>query len=135
MIILLKLIFLWLLLHFSISYNYQMSSRILSTERPYIEDILDRYNHVDNLTVLALGSSHWNPPQEALNQVISHINDRDTHRYGNIQGIPELCNELKIDLTRRGLDMENNDIIITSGANQAFVNIAIALIDHDDDVG
>lgn len=112
--------------------NFSISQRIIDTERPYIEDVLDKYASIDNITILALGSSYWLPPNEALQEAKLQIMDREIQRYGNIEGYPKLREMLKDDLINKGLDFENLDLVITSGANQAFVNTALALIDNGD---
>ena len=38
------------------------SNRASEAERPYIEDVLDRFANRSGLTMLALGSSYWSPP-------------------------------------------------------------------------
>ena len=43
-----------------------MSERMSATENPYIEDVLEKYSSIPNLTMMALGSSYWEPPAEAL---------------------------------------------------------------------
>jgi aspartate/methionine/tyrosine aminotransferase len=108
-----------------------------ATERPYIEDVLDKYSSMTNLTVLALGSSYWTPPTEALDRLISSndIQAREMHRYGNIQGDPKLREAILVDLHRRGLDRTDMDVLITPGANQAFTNAFLSLVDEGDHTG
>lgn len=122
--------------HFT-SHLRAISRRMESTERPYIEDILDKYSSMRNLTVLALGSSYWTPPPEALAQLISagDLDARETHRYGNIQGDINLRELLLSDLHRRGLDRSDMDVLITPGANQAFTNVFLSLVDDGDHSG
>jgi hypothetical protein len=43
-----------------------MNKRLEATENPYIEDVLENYSSLPNLTMMALGSSYWGPPPEAL---------------------------------------------------------------------
>ena len=43
-----------------------MAERMSATEDPYIEDVLEKYSSIPNLTMMALGSSYWEPPAEAL---------------------------------------------------------------------
>ena len=43
-----------------------MTERMLATENPYIEDVLEKYCSIPNLTMMALGSSYWEPPAAAL---------------------------------------------------------------------
>ena len=147
-----------------------MSNRIQNTERPYIEDILDKYCGIEGIIPLALGSSHWQPPSEALAKLTSDLTTRTTQvsaaassiysnvnefaycsfqflprlktflntvmkRYGAIEGYEPLKLELKRNLATRGLSMDGMDIVITAGANQAFLNIAMMLCDHADHAG
>ena len=46
-----------------------MAFRMEGTENPYIEDVLESYSSLPNLTMMALGSSYWGPPAEALQRV------------------------------------------------------------------
>lgn len=112
-----------------------MSKRLSDTEPPYIEDVLDMYISlsIPNLTMLALGSSYWIPPDEALKQ----LKDTDytsapmnLHRYGSIMGDSELRTKISSMLQVKGLDMTIMDVIITTGANQAISNTALALLDQ-----
>ena len=43
------------------------STRASDAERPYIEDVLDRFANRSGLTMLALGSSYWSPPPVGVN--------------------------------------------------------------------
>ena len=115
--------------------DIQISNRIQQTENPHIEDILDGYAHMPHLINLALGSSYWNPPEHAIAAIQQDIFTRENHRYGNILGMPALRERLmkQVKVASRGqLDVEKLDIAITSGANQAFQNIALTLCDAND---
>ena len=50
-----------------------MSKRMSATESPYIEDVLEKYSSIPNLTMMALGSSYWQPPAEALQMLQSDL--------------------------------------------------------------
>jgi hypothetical protein len=107
-----------------------MSKRIAKTQPPYIEDVMEEYSAVEDLTMLALGSVHWGPPVEAI--PTSKVNDMEAHRYSSILGLDSLRSRLSQDLRERGLSMDGMDIAITAGANQAGLNVALALCDHGD---
>ena len=121
----------------SIAQTATVSQRLITTERPYIEDVLDKYSHIDNLTTLAIGSVHWQPPVESLTRLISKdlINERSSHRYGNIEGYTPLRDALRRSLTTKGLVLDGLDIAVTAGGNQAFTNVALALCDSGDNAG
>lgn len=50
-----------------------MTERMLATENPYIEDVLEKYCSIPNLTMMALGSSYWEPPAAALQSLQSDL--------------------------------------------------------------
>jgi len=50
----------------------------------------------------------------------------------HLLGFEPLRSYIKQRLHNHGLDMEQLDIAITAGANQAFVNIALAICDSND---
>lgn len=50
-----------------------MAIRMEGTENPYIEDVLDKYSSLPNLTMMALGSSYWGPPADALQSVAKNL--------------------------------------------------------------
>ena len=112
-----------------------ISKRISRTESPYIEDVLDNYCNMENLTILALGSSYWNPPIEALNRLTKNVFDPDAQRYGNIEGRPNLRERLTRHIENKGLCMDNLETMVTGGANQAFLTIALTLLDNNDNTG
>eukprot|EP01041_Mallomonas_annulata_P003376 gene3376-6694_t len=109
-----------------------ISSRIQNTDRPFIEDVLEQYADLEGLTRLALGSSHWGPPTEACDKIIQESFSTDLHKYGSIMGLDALRLEISSNLQNNGLDMGNMEVMITSGANQAFVNAALAICDPQD---
>jgi DNA-binding transcriptional MocR family regulator len=115
--------------------RHEGSKRVIEADEPHIENILDKYSSLKNISSLALGSSYWSPPSQALSQLFqnSTIEDKCIHKYGNILGMPELIDAIKLNLAKKGLDTRNLSTAVTAGANQAFVNLALALCDDSDD--
>jgi aspartate/methionine/tyrosine aminotransferase len=111
-----------------------MSTRMARTEPPHIEDVCDQYADLPDLVMLALGSVYWTPPEDALQDMVSALSQTDTHKYGAILGEPPLRAHLTRKLAQHGLHMDNLDVVVTAGANQAFANIALCLLDPEDDV-
>jgi aspartate/methionine/tyrosine aminotransferase len=109
-----------------------MSNRIFVTEKPYIEDVLDKYSSLNDLTILALGSSHWNPPFTALQKIFKDIETIEVNRYGNILGLPELRSKIQNLLRFYGLNVNDLEVAVTAGANQAFMSAALAVCDNND---
>lgn len=110
-----------------------MSLRVNNTGAPHIEDVLEKYSTQADLIRLALGSSYWRPPIETIQLLQTFLLDSDTHRYGAILGLSSLREKLAMRLTHRGVDMTDKEIAVTCGANQAFMNVALALCDDGDD--
>ena len=128
-----------------------ISNRLFRTENPYIEDVIDKYNsmNIPNLIYLAMGSSHWPPPDEAVKRLSNdllfsianedigssnYVMSREINRYGGIMGSDTLRSRIKQRFTSRGLNMEDLEIVITNGANQALFNVVATLCDDSDKV-
>jgi aspartate/methionine/tyrosine aminotransferase len=109
-----------------------ISKRIQETVAPAIEDVLDKYSNIPDLTYLALGSTYYSPPSVALESLSNEISLRGTHRYGNILGYPPLIEKIKSIFSLKGLSFEDQNICITAGANQGFNSVAMALTDASD---
>lgn len=56
----------WIVHSLTPQFVQTMTKRLEATENPYIEDVLENYSSLPNLTMMALGSSYWGPPSEAL---------------------------------------------------------------------
>lgn len=109
------------------------SLRLQQTEEPYIENLLEKYADKKDLILLALGSTYWSPPEQALSRLLTNLpTTPQMHKYGGIFGLPSLRSAISTRLTAAGLSMEYQETIITPGANQAFANIALALCDSGD---
>jgi aromatic aminotransferase len=80
---------------------------------------------------LAQGIVYWEPPSTVLNAIEEGINSKTLHQYCPDEGLPEL----RLALTQK-LELENNlsnhHVMITSGANQAYMNCVLTLLGNDD---
>ena len=125
----------------SLTLMTSMSTRYISRraeliDEPYIENILEKYNNIPNIKVLALGSPFWPPPSDALESLSNDLLSINTHKYGSILGMESLRTKVfEMMQNRWHIDMNERDIVITAGANQAFVNIALTLLDESDSAG
>ncbi|KFM24371.1 Aspartate aminotransferase [Auxenochlorella protothecoides] len=111
-----------------------ISKRMAATDHPPISKIL---THIaasgrDVLT-LAQGISHWGPPPACLEAARQASSEPETYAYGPDEGLPELRRLLKEKVeTQNGL--EGYDVVVTPGANQAFMNVVLATLDPGDGV-
>ena len=90
-----------------------VSRRIVSTERPYIEDFLQEYasdgKRGKDLVVMALGSSHWGPPEHCVQKTMPLVLEPASlvHRYGSIMGLQSLRDEWVRRLVKHGYSRES----------------------------
>ncbi|KAK9141563.1 hypothetical protein Syun_010963 [Stephania yunnanensis] len=79
------------------------------------------------------GVVYWQPPKKALDKVKEMVWDPSVSCYGTDEGLPELRNAL-IEKLHRDNKLYKSSVMVTAGANQAFVNIVLALCDAGDRV-
>jgi len=98
-----------------------------------IMEILAEQFLTPEVTSLAAGCSFWPPPPEAMEELVKMASsgDPDLHRYGDCRGIPELREALKEKLANEN-NITEQEIMITAGANQAFMNAVLATCDAGD---
>ena len=111
---------------------HMASKRLQNTNQPFIENVLEKYAHVEGIQILALGSSYWKPPHEVLKSMEEIIEETEVQKYGSILGLDSLRQQIRQRFEKKDLDMNEMDVVITAGANQGFTNIAFALCDDGD---
>lgn len=103
------------------------------TDEPHIETLLAKYSSTPDLLVLALGSCYWTPPQEALATTFAEVSSSlVAHRYGGGFGLDTLLAGIRRRMISKGVHMEELEIMVTPGANQAFANTVFAVCDPGD---
>ena len=110
-----------------------MTERMNRTEPPHIEDVLEKYADIPGLTMMALGSSYWGPPDEAITRLTADLRLREVQLYGNVTGDLQLKEKITKLLVSRGLHMNDMEITITAGANQACLDVVMATCDGHKD--
>lgn len=85
---------------------------------------------------LAQGVVHWRPPDAAYEALSEALRDDDTllHTYCPDEGYPPLLAALR-DKLRRENGLDDPHVVVTSGANQAFVNCVLTFLDERDRMG
>ena len=78
---------------------------------------------------LAQGIVHWTPPPAAVEEAAAALARSSTHAYGPAGGLPQLQAALRAKLQEQnGLTLEGSDVMVTQGANQAFMNVVLTLL-------
>lgn len=93
----------------------------------YADDWKDR----GGIYSLAQGVVYWKPPDvcnDALTEAIVDPNS-NLHLYGPDEGLAELRNALQIKLREQN-GIHDPYIMVTAGANQAYMNCVLTLLDH-----
>eukprot|EP00252_Welwitschia_mirabilis_P005945 TRINITY_DN1653_c0_g1_i2.p1 TRINITY_DN1653_c0_g1~~TRINITY_DN1653_c0_g1_i2.p1 ORF type:complete len:400 (-),score=84.52 TRINITY_DN1653_c0_g1_i2:187-1386(-) len=111
----------------------KLAKRVLETETPVMVQMQELLRSVKDCMSLAQGVVYWKPPEQAMEKVKTTIFESSTSNYGADEGIPELRNAL-IQKLHRENKLTRSSIMVTAGANQAFVNIVLTLCDPGDSV-
>mmetsp|Transcript_37014 Transcript_37014/g.71727 ORF Transcript_37014/g.71727 Transcript_37014/m.71727 type:complete len:443 (-) Transcript_37014:206-1534(-) len=109
------------------------SKRIQATDEPCIVMMQGLLKGKRDVSKLSQGVVHWQPPPEALDAARKAIEDPTVHGYGNDEGSMELRDAVKEKLKKEN-NITESEVIITTGANQAFANLVVALTDEEDTV-
>ena len=123
-----------------------VSSRIRTTLDPcvvlmkeLIGKYADRWADRGGIYSLAQGVVYWKPPpqcQAKLEQALSQQhadgddNSHTLHLYGPDEGLPEL-RELLLQKLAAENGLSNHDVMVTVGANQAYMNCVLALLSSE----
>ncbi|RDX92290.1 Aromatic aminotransferase ISS1 [Mucuna pruriens] len=111
----------------------KLSKRALETDMPVMVQMQEVIRGAKNPISLAQGVVHWQPPKQALEKVKELVSEPLISRYGSDEGIPELRTAL-IKKLRDENNLHKSSVMVTSGANQAFVNLVLTLCDPGDSV-
>ncbi|XP_022714899.1 aromatic aminotransferase ISS1 isoform X2 [Durio zibethinus] len=107
--------------------------RIVETDIPIMVQIQELIRGAKNSMSLAQGVVYWQPPKQALDKVKELVEDPSISRYGADEGLPEL-REALIRKLRQENNLHRSSVMVTAGANQAFVNLVLTLCDAGDSV-
>ncbi|KAI3852358.1 hypothetical protein MKX03_018838 [Papaver bracteatum] len=111
----------------------KLAKRVLETESPVMVQIQEIFRSCKDAVSLAQGVVYWQPPEEALEKVKKIVNEPLTSRYGGDEGLPALREALTKKLQEEN-KLYKSSVMVTAGANQAFVNLVLALCDAEDRV-
>ncbi len=92
----------------------------------------------DNPGTISLGQgvAYYGPPQEAIDNIGAFLADPENHKYKPVQGIPQLVEAFGAKLrSENGIEVEGRStVVVTAGANMAFVNALLAITDLGDEI-
>eukprot|EP00418_Pyrodinium_bahamense_P020415 CAMPEP_0179106638 /NCGR_PEP_ID=MMETSP0796-20121207/49596_1 /TAXON_ID=73915 /ORGANISM="Pyrodinium bahamense, Strain pbaha01" /LENGTH=402 /DNA_ID=CAMNT_0020804681 /DNA_START=9 /DNA_END=1214 /DNA_ORIENTATION=+ len=109
------------------------SRRVLATDKPCIVTMQEMMRGKLGLLSLAQGVVHWQPPPTALGALGADGATDGLSSYGDDDGLAELRAALAAKL-RAENSLEGVEVMVTIGANQAYVNVVLSLVDAGDAV-
>ena len=112
------------------------SERLAAVQPPVIP-IVGRWTAETPGTIsLGQGIVSYGPPPEVMNAVRSFGDAPADHRYGPVEGLPDLVSAIESKLAREnGITVRPaSRVLVTAGGNQAFVNAILAITDPGDEV-
>ncbi|KAI3455387.1 hypothetical protein Pfo_012050 [Paulownia fortunei] len=110
-----------------------LARRAVHTDTPVMVQIQELIRGVKDCVSLAQGVVYWQPPKQALEKVQELVWEPSVSRYGADEGLPELREALMKKL-RDENKLHKSSVMVTAGANQAFVNIVLTLCDAGDSI-
>ncbi|KAK9825707.1 hypothetical protein WJX74_000024 [Apatococcus lobatus] len=109
----------------------QGSQRSRQTDEPVIVKTKKLMAGTEGAVSLAQGIVHWQPPEGALDRAAAALRSPGSSSYGPDEGNPELRQALRAKLNQEN-SLPGYDVHVTAGANQAFANVVLALLDPED---
>jgi aspartate/methionine/tyrosine aminotransferase len=111
-------------------------TRMDAVQPPIVAVIGDLIRQVPGTISLGQGVVHYGPPPAALNVAREAIANPDTHAYQDGAGIRALIGAIEDKLQRdNGVDVARGTrVMITAGANMAFVHAVLAVTSVGDEV-
>lgn len=111
------------------------SKRLTAVQTPVIPIVSQWIAETPGTISLGQGMVAYGPPDAAIEAARTFPQSPDEHRYGRVEGVPEL-----VDIFAAKLSRENNihvtpgsRIVITAGSNLGFANAVFAIADPGDE--
>ncbi|KAK3219677.1 hypothetical protein Dsin_013647 [Dipteronia sinensis] len=111
----------------------KLARRAVETEVPVMVKLQELIRGAKNAISMAQGVVYWQPPKKALEKVKELVWEPSISKYGADEGMPQLREALTKKLHEEN-KLYNSSVMVTAGANQAFVNIVLTLCDPGDSV-
>ncbi|CAM8885006.1 unnamed protein product [Rhodiola kirilowii] len=110
-----------------------LARRALETDMPIMVKMQQLMRGAKDAMSLAQGVVYWQPPKQALDKVKDLVWEPAISRYGADEGMIEL-REALVKKLRVENNLHKSSVVVTAGANQAFVDLVLTLCDAGDSV-
>ena len=115
---------------------FSSSRRLDAVQEPIIPVVARMVRQYPGTITLGQGVVHYSPPDAAIEAARRFGNEPVQHRYGSAQGQPDLLEQIRHKLqTDNGLRLTDDwRVMVTAGANMAFLNALLAIADPGDEI-
>ena len=117
------------------SFTNRVSWRMQDVQMPIIPWVGDLIRATPGTISLGQGIVDYAPPAAAHDALVRFCEEPARHKYQHELGIPELRERIAARLaTENGIDEDRFALMVTAGANMAFLTALLAICDHGDEV-
>jgi aspartate/methionine/tyrosine aminotransferase len=115
---------------------FTASDRMLDVQIPIIPVITDLINKSPDTISLGQGVVYYTPPQSVFDKITPIESSLAYQLYSEVEGIPKLrsCISIKLEQENNIYLNQYRSLVVTAGANMAFMNALMAITDPDDEV-
>jgi len=117
------------------------SNKVLETLDPCVvlmKSLVSDYAHAwedrGGIYSLAQGVVYWEPPKATFEAISNAVKEPETfalHTYCPDEGLPAFRKELRKKIAEQNA-LTHHDVMVTAGANQAYVNCVLTLLSKND---
>ncbi len=113
-----------------------LAHRMQQVQSPIIPVIAELIRNHPGTISLGQGVVHYPPPPQIYDALQEFQANPELNKYQPVHGISSLLDEIKIKLQRDNnfASNEQNQIVVTSGGNLAFINSVLAIADPGDEI-
>lgn len=112
-----------------------LSSRMHAIQSPIIPVVGELIRQHPGTISLGQGVVYYGPPPAAIAQLSKFLEQPNNHKYQAVQGITPLIEAIAIKLkSENGMDVSQDQIVVTAGSNMGFLNAILAVTCPGDEV-
>ena len=116
----------------------RQAARMEAVQTPVIPVIADLIRSTPGTISLGQGIVSYGPPREAVDALAAFGGQIEDHRYGPVEGLPDLVAVIAEKLRREnGIAVgpeSASRVLVTAGGNMAFINAVLAIADPGDEI-
>ena len=111
------------------------SLRLRAVQTPIIPVVAELIRNNPGTISLGQGVVYYDPPPAAFDALKDCLSDSGNHKYGAVQGLPQLQDIVVEKLTAQNrIISESSNIVISAGSNMGFYNVLLAISDPGDEI-